>query len=203
MSAKNGSNSTGENTLGHLWNETIGLPSRIIYRFHQGVFALSAMMDDFDWQFVNSYLNVAEMALFKQLPEYEQKHAVETAKKMLLLGHGRIDLEERKLARIGLLHDVGKAAIRLSVLDKSYMVVLKKFLPWAYWGFATLGKKEKSWRPFRKIYVHRMHEKIGARLLARAGAESDVIAAIASHGEKFHKDDLVYARLLKEADGQY
>ena len=159
-------------------------------------------MDDFDWQFVQTHLNVAEMALFQQLPEYEQKHAVETAHKMLTLGHGRIDLEERKLARIGLLHDIGKAALHLTIFDKAVLVIFHKFIPWAYWFLAFLGRKENSFRPLRKFYVHRMHEKIGARLLARAGVESEVISAIAAHGEPLKHDDPPYVRLLKEADAQ-
>ena len=156
-----------------------------------------------DKAWVRSRLNISEAALFDLLPEFEQKHSVETAKALIIMGKKREIEDERKLAKLGLLHDVGKASVRLGLFEKGILVFLNAFLPPVYNWFAYLGRREKSLKFFRKFYVHKKHAKIGARMLSRAKVETDVIQAITLHGSKITRKSPLLAQLLKAADETY
>ena len=135
--------------------------ARLLYRAQQFWFAVASFMSDEDRNFARQYLNLKEAALYFSLPGFEQKHAIVVAKKMREEGKGVREVEERKLIRLGLLHDVGKAAERLSILDKGVLVVVHRFLPKLYDVLAKKGEDEKAASFFRKFYVHKHHGLIG------------------------------------------
>ncbi|MFA4967365.1 MAG: HDIG domain-containing metalloprotein [Candidatus Margulisiibacteriota bacterium] len=175
---------------------------RLIYRFKQFWFAMTSKMTEEDRLFAHQHLNIKEAALFFSLPLYEQKHGVVVAQKMLAEAAGIKDLDKRKLVRLGLLHDIGKSALKLSIFDKSVLVVIHKILPPLYSLMAGLGKSEKSPKFFRKYYVHKHHGAIGAEILSRIAEEKDIIEEVKSHDfpKKFHD---VYMKLLDRADSTY
>lgn len=140
--------------------------------------------------------------MFFSLPEFEQKHGVVVAKKMRDEGKGIRGIDERKLIRVGLLHDIGKAAVRLSILDKSILVVLHKFASPVYDHLAKLGEGEKSLGFFRKFYVHKHHGPIGAELLSKIGESRDIVEEVKSHDRPCSSHD-IYMRLLDLADSTY
>jgi putative nucleotidyltransferase with HDIG domain len=176
---------------------------RVGYRVKQSWFLLFAKMNSQDKTWVRSILNIKEAALFELLPEFEQKHSVQAARTMIRLGRSKGIEDERMLAKLGLLHDVGKAACRLGLFEKGILVFLNAFIPPVYNWFAYLGRREKSPQFFRKFYVHKKHAKIGARMLSRAGVERDVIQAVTLHGSKIAKNSPLLAQLLKAADETY
>ncbi|MDD5382622.1 MAG: HD family phosphohydrolase, partial [Candidatus Margulisbacteria bacterium] len=81
---------------------------KILYRLKQFYFSMFSVYTKADEAFARSYLNIEEMALFAQLPGFEKKHAVIVARKMLDSAQHYPGLDQRKLARLGLLHDIGK-----------------------------------------------------------------------------------------------
>jgi len=176
--------------------------ARLLYRAQQFWFAVASFMSDEDRNFARQYLNLKEAALFFSLPGFEQKHAVVVARKMRDEGRGVRDVEERKLIRLGLLHDVGKAAERLSIVDKSVMVIAHRFLPKLYDGLAKKGENEKAASFFRKFYVHKHHGLIGGELLSRIGESADIVAEVKSHDRPYSSHD-VYMRLLDAADSTF
>jgi len=175
---------------------------RILYRLKQFWFAVTSTMSEEDRNLVRQYLNIKEAALFFSLPEFEQKHGVVVAKKMRDEGKGIRGIDERKLIRVGLLHDIGKAAVRLSILDKSILVVLHKFASPVYDHLAKLGEGEKSLGFFRKFYVHKHHGPIGAELLSKIGESRDIVEEVKSHDRPCSSHD-IYMRLLDLADSTY
>jgi putative nucleotidyltransferase with HDIG domain len=176
--------------------------ARLLYRFKQFWFAVASGMTIDDRNFARQYLNLKEAALFFSLPGFEQKHAVVVAGKMREGGKGVRGVEERKLIRLGLLHDVGKAAERLSIIDKSVLVIAHRFLPKLYDGLAKRGEADKSASFYRKFYVHKHHGTIGAELLSKIGESTDIIAEVKSHDRPFSSHD-IYMRLLDFADSTY
>ena len=56
-----------------------------------------------------------------QLPGFEKKHAVEVARKMLAEVFGRPEFDERKVAKIGLLHDIGKILGKPSEIGRAHV----------------------------------------------------------------------------------
>lgn len=175
---------------------------RIVYRLKQFWFSVSSKMGEEDRVFAYRQLNIKEAALFFSLPEFEQKHAVVVAQKMLSAAAAIREVDQRKLVRLGLLHDIGKSAVRLSVFDKSVLVVLHRLLSPLYDLFAKWGKKEKAFVMFRKFYVHKHHGSIGAEILSRIAEEKDLIEEIRSHDNQKTSED-IYLRLLDEADSTY
>ena len=156
-----------------------------------------------DAAFARSYLNSEELALFNQLPGFEKKHAVVVAKKMLDLALYNPELDQRKLVRLGLLHDIGKVVERSSVISKSILVIIRYFCPSLYEWLAERGKTD---RRFKKFYIHRHHGEVGAELLAKIGVSGEYLLIIKKHDpriEPFGLDDPIELKILQNADSTY
>ncbi|HTY13821.1 MAG TPA: HDIG domain-containing protein [Candidatus Omnitrophota bacterium] len=175
---------------------------RTAYRIKQFWFAISSKMSETDRAFAYQHLNIKEAALFFSLPDFEQKHGVVVAQKMLAAAVGKREIDQRKLVRLGLLHDVGKSAARLTIFDKSILVIFHKLLWPVYDLFAGWGKKERSPMLFRKFYVHKHHGLIGSDILSKIAEEKDIVNEVRSHDYPRTSHD-VYMRLLDEADSTY
>lgn len=176
---------------------------RIIYRFKQfyfGMFSAYTKADDF---FASSYLNIQEAALFNQLPGFEKKHAVVVARKMMEAAHAHPELDEKKLVKLGLLHDIGKIFERNSVITKSILVILRFILPGLYDYLAEKGRYDKR---FRRYYIHKHHGAVGAEILSRIGESPEIVAAIRKHDprvEPFAQEDPIELKILQEADSTF
>jgi putative nucleotidyltransferase with HDIG domain len=175
----------------------------ITYRLKQFYSGMSAVYLKEDAAFVRSYLNSEEVALFNQLPTFEKKHAVIVAKKMLELALYNPELDPRKLAKLGLLHDIGKVMERSSVVTKSLLVIIRFFFPWLYDRLADLGVRN---RLFRAFFVHKHHGLVGAQLLAKIGVSGEFLMMIKKHDprvEPFAEEDPVELKILQQADSTY
>ena len=174
---------------------------RLIYRTRQLFFALTAKMNDQDKALVRQYLDIKESALFFGLPEFEQKHSVVVAQKMVAESKGMHSIDQRKLIRLGLLHDIGKSAIRLAILDKVVLVVIHKFICPLYDFIAKRGESEDSATFVRQFYVHKYHGSIGAKMLKRIGESEDIVKEVALHDEPKASTD-IYMTILDKADSE-
>jgi putative nucleotidyltransferase with HDIG domain len=176
---------------------------RIIYRFKQFWFGMFSRYSSADAAFAHSYLNIQEMALFNQLPGFEKKHAVVVAKKMLESARRDKKLDERKIVRLGLLHDIGKISERNTVMTKSILVIIRFFFPQLYHRLAERGREDPK---FRRYYIHKHHGEVGARLLEKIGVSSDILSTIAKHDprvEPLGPNISPEQRILNEADSTY
>ena len=156
-----------------------------------------------DEAFTRSYLNIQEMALFNQLPGFEKKHSVVVAKKMLEAIHVQPDLDERKIARLGLLHDIGKIGERNSIMTKSILVIIRFFFPRLYDRLAEVGRDNPH---FKRFYIHKHHGAVGAELLEKIGESSEILSIIKKHDpriEPFGPEDPIELKILQEADTTY
>lgn len=176
---------------------------RIIYRLKQFWFGMFSRYTKGDEAFARSYLNLQEFSLFSQLPFFEKKHAVVVARKMLDFIHGEKDLDERKIARLGLLHDIGKVSERNSILTKSILVIIRYFFPKLYDSLAERGKNH-AW--LRRFYIHKHHGAVGAELLAKIGESSEILSIVKKHDpriEPLGPEDPIELKILQEADSTY
>lgn len=176
--------------------------NRILYRTRQFFHIVSSHYTKDDQAFARKYLTLEEMALFSKLPVFEQKHSVKTAKSMLCMVHGK-DMDERKVAKIGLLHDIGKGLIHLSIFDKIFMVVIRAFKENWYDYLAKKGEPENSPKIFRRFFVHKNHDALGEKLLSNLPVDKEVAHIIGRHTAKPQKDDTFLLELLKKADTEY
>jgi putative nucleotidyltransferase with HDIG domain len=163
----------------------------------------TAVYSKADEAFARSYLNIQEMALFNQLPGFEKKHCVVVTKIMLEMIRGAPELEPRKIARLGLLHDIGKIRERNSLLTKSILVIVRFLTPWLYDWLADRGENHPL---LRRFYIHKHHGAVGAELLAKLGEESEIIAIVKKHDPRLNPwgpEDPLELKLLQAADSSY
>jgi len=174
--------------------------NKIIYRFKQFCTGMFSRYTKADEAFARQHLNIEEMSLFNQLPSFEKKHSVIVARKMLALARLHTELDQRKLVKLGLLHDIGKVAEKNSLWTKSFLVVVRFFLPWLYNWLADRGENRRFWRRF---YIHKHHGRVGAELLEKIGETSEILGIIAKHDPKttpWAPEDPLELKLLQEAD---
>lgn len=179
------------------------LKKRLPYRAKQLKFALFTRYKKEHIEFARKYLSINELALFDRLPSFEKKHAVQTAKHMLHLTHGNPKVDERKMVKLALLHDIGKAATKLSVLDKVILVIFNRYFKGIYGRLAAIGIKDNSRSIFRKFYVHKYHDEIGAEMLRRAGLEPEIVEAVEKHSLEPSPTEPEELKLLRTADTIY
>ena len=113
------------------------------------------------------------MARLKNHDDYTWLHSMAVCGLMITLGQS-LGLDEKQVLRVGmggLLHDVGKAAVPLEILNKP--------------GKLTDGEFE----------VMRQHPVIGAQMLMEAGADADLLDIALHHHEKY--DGSGYPHRLK------
>ncbi|MGJ0129318.1 HD-GYP domain-containing protein [Pantoea sp. RHCKP32] len=103
------------------------------------------------------------VARLKNHDDYTYLHSMAVCGLMIALGK-KLGLEERALRRVGmggLLHDVGKAAVPLAILNKA-------------------GRLEEE-----ELRVMRQHPVVGAQILIECNADSDLIDIALHHHEKY------------------
>jgi len=144
------------------------------------------------------FLNIGEKALFNQFPVFEKLHAIAAAKKIEKLVHGDAEIDERMLVRAVLLHDIGRISGKISLFDKVWLKLLKKFMPPVYNRLAERGKDPGS--KARKFYIHKYHGEVGREFLERAGTDKNIMELIEKHAHKPQKSDPIELKLLRKAD---
>lgn len=128
------------------------------------------------------------MPLFSSLPQNEQRHGLDVLQTVRRQGGS-----DRLLLQAALLHDMGKAEARVSVIERSLAVFLGAVFP------AGL----KAWRRLlptfgRRYAAYLDHAALGARRLAAEGAQ-ELAAVVREHHDRDAK--LEQTRRLREADG--
>lgn len=109
--------------------------------------------------------------LFAQLPINDQRHGLDVLQ-TLIRSEGQPD---RLVQQAALLHDIGKAGARISVIDRSLAVFLEAVSPRLLDAMLRL-------RPgfARRFAVYRDHARVGAEQLAAAGA-GELALIVAEH----------------------
>lgn len=126
--------------------------------------------------------------LFHALPTNEQRHALDVLATLERLGE-----QDRVLQQAALLHDMGKATVRFSIIDRSLAVFLEAVSPSL---FARLLGALPGFR--RRYETYRQHAAIGAARLETLGA-TELAAVVAEHHAVAPALDRT--RRLRRADG--
>jgi len=132
-------------------------------------------------------LGPALAPLFLALPVNERRHGLD-----VLAAVDHAGPADRLLRQAALLHDMGKAGARFSILDRSLAVFLDAVS-------ARLFRRFLSVRPaYRQRYeMYRDHAAVGAARLAAAGAQ-ELAAVLAEHHSP--NPSLEVTRRLRRAD---
>lgn len=174
---------------------------RLGHRINQFIFAVSSRAMPEDRAFVSDHLNVKEAALFSALPDDIRKHSIVVAKKLLEVSHDAPpEISARDLVRAGLLHDIGKGIVNLSIMDRVALVTLRKWARPLYDLLADRGEGERASWIARKFYVHREHSRIAAELLEKAGTDRKMVDVVMRHSDEGRDDDPMELVLLRKVD---
>lgn len=145
------------------------------YRVAQFFRAVVARVSDEEVERATRALTPEARDLFRRQAAQDQRHALAVYGALRQAGH-----TDPHLLAAALLHDVGKAAARLSSVHRSIIVLLGRFAPRL---LARLSRGELCFwnRPF---VVHAQHPQIGARWAEEAGCSPFAVALIRRHEEK-------------------
>ena len=121
---------------------------------------------------IAAQLTPAELALFQRYSQSDQWHTFRVMKTLQACGQN-----QPALLTAALLHDVGKARVKLSVWERSWIVLAEFGWPQktAVWGQG----EPVGWR--RPFVVKAQHPAWGAEMAAAAGSSPLVVELIRRH----------------------
>lgn len=145
---------------------------------------------------VSNILTAPQLVLFQRFDRNDQWHSYRVLKMLQAAGH-----DDRDLLVAALLHDVGKTKVKLSVWQRSFIVLGYAFSKErvARWGAgAAVGWK----RPF---VVKAQHPAWGAQMAEGVGTSTQAVSLIRRHQDQLdtavtEEDKLL--QLLQWADDQ-
>lgn len=144
----------------------------MLYRVKQFVWALISMFKKIDNKLLDKYLREDEKQLFNKLKKSERHHCIRVCNDCLLASKD-IDLDMNKLARISLLHDIGKIEGTLNIVEKSILVIINKII-----GGDLINRCKK----YKKIYLYYNHPQNGVDILNKIGIyDKEFLEAIEKH----------------------
>lgn len=144
---------------------------------------------------IQAVLTPAEYVLFRRFGRSDQRHGYCVMRTLRSAG-----VEEQALLAAALLHDVGKTRARVTVLDRTLVVVFGILAPAtvARWG---QGEPVGWQRPF---VVKAQHPAWGAEMAAAAGSMQRTVTLILRHQDSLPAQDQTeedrLLRLLQWAD---
>lgn len=164
----------------------------MLYRVKQFVWAIKSNFEKIDDDFITQYLNKEEIKLFSRLNTSEQQHSIRVSKEAIrIINERNINLDINIVAKVTLLHDIGKQEYQLNVIEKSILVLLHKF---------TRGGLEK-YSNIKSIDTYYNHSKKGANILRAFNYSDEFLEAIQKH-HSINKTNNVLLDILREADNK-
>lgn len=127
-----------------------------LYRVKQFIWALKAMRENIDVEYVNKYLNTNEKELFNKLKKTDKQHCIRVSKDAVKYSKVA-NISTHRVAKVALLHDIGKGYYGLNIIEKSVLVILNK---------VTKGKLKK-YNNIKAVDSYYNHAKKGADLLKK------------------------------------
>lgn len=159
------------------------------YRIKQFINAITAKITNEDMDFVHKYLTQEEIKLFEKLSVSEQKHCIMVAIDIKEACKEE-SLNEKRMIKVALLHDIGKIKVRLTPIDKSVFVLLNKFS----------NGRLKNFDNIKKINVFYNHGKLGYELLKKYNYDEEFLELIKNHHSEETEENNKELNILKKFD---
>ncbi|MHB1140049.1 MAG: HD domain-containing protein [Microthrixaceae bacterium] len=168
-------------------------------RFARSLFATAPSPEDRAW--ASRYLSAEESRVFDRMPPVDRSHSIGVARAVAAhldrVGLSEPDPEARWVLAAALTHDVGKAVAGLGTYGRAVAT-----LSGALGGTDMARVWADRSGMTRKVGLYLQYPRLGADLLAVAGADERVIAWAAEHHEPEERwtVPLAEGRLLRDAD---
>ncbi|AOY78103.1 HD domain-containing protein [Clostridium formicaceticum] len=146
----------------------------MLYRIKQFFQGVTAKIYDEDIVFIKSHLSEKEQNLFFQLRKSEQRHCLNVA-----YGCHQEAPQNPDLVKAALLHDIGKIGSNLTLVNKSFVVIIQK-----------LKLKGKMLPPFLQKALHykNNHAELGYQLLLKLQLNDRILFLVRNHHTDHIKD---------------
>ena len=168
-----------------------------MYRVRQFLGALTARIDKGDEEELTRLLTPPQQDLFQSMAPNDQRHSLNVCAMLRRAGH-----DDPDLLAAALLHDAGKAAGRIWLWQRTFIVLLRRWAPgllrWLERDTHSSGLSAISQAPrWRKGFViNRHHPELGARWAAQTGCSQTIVALIRRHQEPVRSIENDQDRLL-------
>lgn len=163
----------------------------MIYRIKQFLWAISSVLKEMDYEYVDSLLSEKEINLFKSLKKSEQNHCINVSKDCIKLAKekGFVSSSElREFGRLGLLHDIGKLDYPINIFTKFVLVVGKK----------VSNNKMAKFDNIKAIDIYYNHGERAFKFLNEKEYNREFVEAIKRH--HYETKANVFFNILKMAD---
>ena len=163
------------------------------YRVKQFIWGFTSLFKEIDYAYISKFLDENEIDIFNKLKHSDKHHCIRVCKDSINMRNElNIDVDMYKLGRAALLHDVGKSAKHLSLVEKSTIVLLDRFTK------GTIKKYDN----IKQINIYYNHPKIGTDILKNNGLGNDkeLLEVVRYHHNKKLDIDNKYLRIIKICD---
>ena len=165
----------------------------MLYRVKQFMLGIFSYFQDDNIDFINKYLNKEEKNLFMKLKKPDRIHSIRVCKEALIMGKDYNNLEEYKIAKCALLHDIGKVEVPLNIIEKGIVVIINK---------VTKGEFLK-YNKYRRMIKYYSHPKIGKKILENINFnDKEILYCIENHHNKLKvvEEKNIYLNILNICD---
>ena len=100
----------------------------MLYRVKQFIWAITAPFIPINEEILNKYLSKEEKRLFNKLGTSDKHHSIRVCKDALNIYSNKINIDENKLMKYSFITRYRSQWTELNVIDKSALVILKKFM---------------------------------------------------------------------------
>lgn len=146
-----------------------------LYRVKQFGWALTTLFKKIDKDLINTYLTEDEIVLFNQLKHSDKHHCIRVCNDCLEMVESKnINIDKNKLAKVALLHDIGKITRHLNVFEKSIVVLLDKI---------SKGKI-KNYKKSKVIDIYYNHPTVGFNILEEYNYDDEFLDVVRYHHTK-------------------
>ncbi|WP_195972130.1 HD domain-containing protein [Clostridium thermobutyricum] len=179
-----------------------------MYRVKQFIWAITGAVKSVDYELVEKYLDKEEMFIFKKLKKSEQHHCIRVCNDaiQMLKDHNKkleietsnktqeettLSINQYKLGKIALLHDVGKSIFPITIIDKSIIVILDKL---------TKGRL-RNYDKYEKVNSYYNHPIRGVKILSQLKKyDNEFLDIIGNHHKDLNENDNLYLSIIKKCD---
>lgn len=169
----------------------------MIYRIKQFFLGITSFFYKDDIILLDKYLTESEKKIFMQMRKSDRAHSFRVCKEAIKIinNYKKIEsIEEKKMAKCALLHDIGKVNYSLNTIEKALVIIINKL---------TVGRFLK-YNKCKRINNYYNHPVFGRVMLEEIGVyDSDILYCIENHhnitSNNMDEDNL-YLRILIVCD---